>query len=150
MRTIPSVSAFALFGLFGLASGLAAQTTSPATPSVNGQETGVALTLTGCVNRDEPSDRFTLADLKNGTYQLTGTDMRAYVGKKVEVRGTSSKLRVRGGLYPSANVAAQAGAIDPATAAVAAMPGGPVHPTSAEPTAEFKVSRVRTVNGACK
>jgi hypothetical protein len=105
-------------------------------------------TLSGCVTA--PSKRsFTLADAEQGqTYRLTGTDVRQYVGQHVEVLGApSNRLVIKGGLYPSANVAGQAGAIDPVKAAMAAQSG----PTSNEerPLVEFKVRSVRVTPGDC-
>ena len=61
----------------------------------------------------------------------------AYVGRHV---------RIVGGLYPSANVAAQAGAIDPARAAVAALPGSPATGTA---PVEVRVQRVQRLSGSC-
>jgi hypothetical protein len=46
------------------------------------------------------------------TYRLAGTDVRVYVGRRVQVFG---------GLIPSANIAAQAGAIDSTKVAMAVI-----------------------------
>src|SRR6185503_10332135 len=69
--------------------------------------------VTGCVSRDEAGEHFTLADVKNGTFELVGGDVRKYVGKRVEAKGTARPFRLTGGLWPTPNIAAQAGAIDP-------------------------------------
>jgi hypothetical protein len=83
------------------------------------------------------------------TYRLTGTAVRDYVGQTVLIVGgsASKKLTIRGGLVPSPNVAAQAGAMDPARAAVASQ-GGSAGPGSVE-LPEFKVKSVRQVSGSC-
>jgi hypothetical protein len=99
------------------------------------------LTLTGCVQLDETkADRFTLSDNKTGaTYHLTGANVKAYVWRNV---------RIVGGLVPSANIAAQAGAIDPAKTAVASeeasRPG-----TFNGALLELRVNRVRPLTGSC-
>lgn len=107
------------------------------------------LTLSGCVSADPSGPgAFTLSDTKPGTsYRLTGLDVREYAGQRVQVSGvTSRRLRIVGGLYPSPNVAAQAGAIDPAQAAVAAASG----PGAASKTLpEFRVKGVQAIPGAC-
>jgi hypothetical protein len=97
------------------------------------------LDLTGCVHGVEGGlDHYVLLNGKDKkTYQLSGKDLRAYVGRHV---------RVEGGLYPSANVSAQAGAIDPAQAAAAALSGSAVPGTD---HVEFRVQRVRRLAGSC-
>ena len=110
--------------------------------------------VTGCVSRDEAGDHFTLADVKNGTFELIGVDARKYVGKRVEAKGTARRLRIAGGLWPTPNIAAQAGAIDPIQTTIAAMPGSGTRGTepgtaTAPPVAELRVERIRTVKGRC-
>jgi hypothetical protein len=109
------------------------------------------ITLSGCVARAERTpNQYTLEDKKTGvTYRLTGTAVRDYVGQTVLIVGgsTSKKLAIKGGLVPTPNVAAQAGAMDPARAAVAAQ-GGSAGPGTVE-LPEFKVKSVRPVGGAC-
>ena len=64
----------------------------------------------------------------------------------VQISGAVSKrLRVRGGLYPSPNVAAQND--DPTKAAIAAASGP--YAANARPRAEFRVKSVQAVPGAC-
>ena len=109
----------------------------------------VVQSVTGCVSRNETGDRFTLSDVKSRTYTLVGADVRKYVGKRVEAKGTARRLSIVGGLWPTPNVAAQAGAIDPLQAMIAAMPGGPSHGTGPEPLVEFRVEKIRTVKGRC-
>jgi hypothetical protein len=47
-------------------------------------------------------------------------------------------------------VAAQAGAMDPAEAAVARMPGGAADAPGAKTLPEFHVTRLRGLEGACQ
>lgn len=98
------------------------------------------LTITGCVTEDRAaSESYTLREKKGGVaYRLMGVKTFAYEGRRV---------RIVGGLYPSPNIAAQAGAIDPTQAAIAAAtPGG--LGTVGQPL-EFRVSAIRPVRGAC-
>jgi hypothetical protein len=133
----------------GAASSAMAQTTK-ARPSDPG---GRGLTLSGCVARsDAGTDQFTLTDQKDKTtYRLSGVQAREYVGKRVEVIGGvvgSKKLQISGGLRPTPNVAAQAGAMDPSQAATAAA-GGSGPGTGPAPTLEFKVRSIRPAEGSC-
>ena len=82
-------------------------------------------------------------------YRLTGTDVRDYIGRRVQIVGgvQSKRFTIVGGLTPNANVAAQAGAMDPARAATAAA-GGAAGPGSVE-LPEFRVKSVRPVSGGC-
>ena len=126
---------------------------SPAkTPSPPGANKPV--TLTGCVSRTEVTQgQFALADTDTGDrYRLSGTRMKKFAGKRVEIVGApvTGRLTIKGGLYPSPNVAAQAGAIDPVKAAIAAMPGGTSSGTGDPQLPEFKVARVRAVGGSCE
>jgi hypothetical protein len=110
------------------------------------------IALTGCVQRGESApDQYTLSESKGSQiYHLTGPDLREYVGRRVQIVGAvpnSKRLRVVGGLTPSPNVAAQAGAMDPSRAVVAGAteagsPGRVDLP-------EFKVKSVRPVSGSC-
>jgi hypothetical protein len=97
------------------------------------------LDLTGCVQGVEGSfDQYVLVNgTDKKTYRLSGQGLRPYVGRQV---------RVEGGLYPSANVAAQAGAIDPVQATAAALAGG-AGPGTAR--VELRVQRVRRLAGSC-
>jgi hypothetical protein len=130
-----------------VASGAAAQTTpAPAKPSSR------TLTLSGCVQRgDAAGDPYMLVDRKNkATYRLSGTDVRDYVGRPVQIVGGvvgSKRLQISGGLRPTPNVAAQAGDMDPSRAATAAASGGPG--TGPPPVLEFRIKSVRPVEGAC-
>jgi hypothetical protein len=120
------------------------QQSAPANPSKNGP-----VTLNGCVEASQTAKNAFTLDEDGRTYVLKGVDVRDFVGKQVEVIGAMPKrLTVVGGLYPSANVAAQAGAIDPTKAAMAAQSG----PTSQSPrpTVEFTVKSVRLLSGTCE
>jgi hypothetical protein len=137
--------AIALALAWGLTT-LSAQTKQETAPP---QQNGSLTTLSGCVDLDKNNRRsFTLADsLQGGTYTLKGVNMRDYVGKQVELTGSTSKgLKVVGGLYPSPNVAAQAGSIDATQAAMAAQAGP--NQNQPRPSVEFNVKSVRTI-GAC-
>ena len=128
--------------------------TGPAAPETPDSEAAVAQEVTGCVNRDEAGDYFTLADIKSGTFELTGIDARKYVGKRVEAKGTARRLRIVGGLWPTPNIAAQAGSVDPLQTTIAAMPGSGTRGTepgtaAAPPVAELRVERIRTIKGRC-
>jgi len=108
------------------------------------------ITLSGCVVLSDTSPgQYTLEDKKAGArFRLTGINVRDYVGRPVVIVGTGAKkLAIVGGLTPTPNVAAQAGAMDPTRAIVAgqtsaASPGAPELP-------EFKVKSVRPVSGSC-
>ena len=122
-------------------------------PSPQSSSTGstpkTPVTLDGCVVAN-PNDRkaFTLDD-DGRTYLLKGLNVRDFVGQHVEVIGAAGKrLRIVGGLYPSPNVAAQAGGIDPTKAAMAAQ-SGPMS-QSARPMIEFTVKSVRVLPGSCE
>jgi hypothetical protein len=108
-------------------------------------------TLDGCITAGADRRKtFTLANAANQeTYLLKGLDVHDLVGKHVELSGlpSSKRLHIVGGLYPSANVAAQAGGIDPTQAAMAAQ-SGPTAQAS-KPVVEFNVKSVRIMPGAC-
>ena len=109
------------------------------------------VSLSGCVVRGEKApDQFTLEDSTEGKYRLTGLKLRDYLGQRVSIAGggvETKRLTIKGGLTPNANVAAQAGAMDPARAAVASA-GGAAGPGTVD-LPEFKVKSVRPVSGGC-
>jgi hypothetical protein len=139
-----------LFVLACTATAFAAQIAPPSKDKASADPNATkALTLTGCVVNGEAEDPLTLADPKNGTYHLSGTDLRRDVGTFVQMTGLRiGGLRIVGGLSPSPNVAAQAGAIDPAPAAVAAMPGAS-HGIGPDPVLEFQTKQVQALRGRC-
>ncbi len=110
------------------------------------------VTLSGCVEKSVTPNQYTIQDSMNGRYEVSGTDIKKYLGQRVQVAGTpgSTRFRVKGGLWPNPNVAAQGGAMDPAKAAVAAMPGGPYAGTGDIALPTFKVKAVRTLDGGCE
>src|ERR1051325_193232 len=105
------------------------------------------ITLSGCVERDatKPED-FKLTDLKaKKTYRLPRAAFRDHPRPPRPARGGvgGEGLKVRGGLPPNANIAAQAGALDPSRAAVqAATAGSTVGPTT--DVQDFKVKTIRS------
>ena len=109
------------------------------------------MSLSGCVVRDEKApNTFTLEDKAEGKYRLSGLNLRDYIGKSVQIAGgvvEMKRLTIKGGLLPNPNVAAQAGAMDPARAAVASA-GGAAGPGTVD-LPEFKVKSVRPVSGGC-
>src|SRR5262245_55223609 len=115
------------------------QTSPPSTQTQRPEKPATPLVLVGCVAADEAdADQLTLADEKAGvTYRLNGTKLDSYTGHRV---------RIVGGLYPSANVAAQAGGIDPTKAAIAAANATEA---GAAQLPEFRVKQVRQLRGAC-
>lgn len=111
------------------------------------------LKLTGCVSPTPgQGGDYTFTESAAGTkYRLTGKDIKKYAGKKVEVVEAGPKtFAVKGGLYPSPNVAAQAGALDPVQAGIATQPGSGAAAGTGPDLPEFRAGRVRAVTGACQ
>jgi hypothetical protein len=104
--------------------------------------------MSGCVQKSETAPRqFTLVD-PTGIYRLTGMDVREYLGRRVQiVGGPPRKLKISGGLRPTPNVAGQAGAMDPARAAMAAHDAASVKGTG--PEIELRVRSVTQIGGSC-
>jgi hypothetical protein len=98
------------------------------------------LVLNGCVAADLANpQRYVLRDAATGVaYRLNGVKVYAYQGRRV---------RIVGGLYPTANLAAQGGGVDPTKAAMAAMTPN-ANAGNPEPL-EFRVSQVRAAKGSC-
>ena len=108
--------------------------------------------LVGCVsNQPGQSGAFTFDESRGSKYRLTGKSVRKYAGQMVKLVGgpQGRKLSVSGGLWPSANVAGQAGAIDGAKESIARQPGGGGSGTGGADLPEFRVVSVRTVDGSC-
>jgi len=129
-----------------------AQTTAQTTSKKNDSK---SLMISGCIGEDPSNDgHFTLADFTTGstTYRLAGTDFRQYLGKRVSVTGAaaSSRLAIVGGLVPSPNVAAQAGAIDPTRAAMAAQGAEGNTKQGRIEVPELRVKSVKTIAGGCQ
>jgi len=106
------------------------------------------VTYSGCVAKSETATNlFTLTE-GSEVYRLSGLDVRDYVGRKVEVAtATPRRLVIKGGLFPSANVAAQAGAMDPSKAATAATDASAAARTGQLP--EIRVRSIKPVSGSC-
>ena len=119
---------------------------APAAPA------GKTISLSGCVVRGEKTpEQYTLVDATEGKYRLTGVNLRDYIGQRVQIAGgvaETKRLTIKGGLMPNPNVAAQAGAMDPARAAMASAGGVAGPGTVVLP--EFKVKSVRPVSGGCR
>jgi hypothetical protein len=114
----------------------------PPTPSQPQQAAPAkTLTLTGCIQAlPSDTDYFTLSDRATGArYHLTGRNVKSFVWRNV---------RIVGGLVPTANIAGQAGAIDPTRAAMANESGSKPGPESV-PAIELNVLRVRATSGSC-
>lgn len=130
-----------------------AQSAPPSTAKTDKVDPNKPVTMNGCIVRDSSSAKdFTFTDSANGfKYHLSGQDVSKFVGQPLQIVGVvdTRKLRVKIGLYPSPNVAAQAGAIDPGKAHVAALGGGTTGSGNVElPT--FKVAQVRAAQGECR
>jgi len=148
MRRAPAILAMAVL----TAATLAGQAKKADSTKNAGKQKSEVITLTGCVTEgDKTPGQYTLEDKETGVrYRLTGTKVRDFAGQTVLIVGASGskKLVVRGGLTPSPNVAAQAGAMDPARAAVASQ-GGSAGPGTVE-LPEFNVKSVRPTGAACR
>jgi hypothetical protein len=123
-------------------------------PRVDAQfQKPTTIELTGCVSlQPNASGDFAFVDAASGgTYRLKGKGLKQYAGRRVTVVGDPrvKRVRIRLGLWPSPNVAAQAGAIDPAQESIARQPGGAA--STAEPrNPELRVVQMRGVAGACE
>ena len=109
------------------------------------------LTLSGCVTEDAATKSLTIDDDKAGSYRLSGLSVRDYLGQRVELAGSvyeSKKLVIKGGLTPSPNAAAQAGAI-PQTQIANETHGGSA-PTGDVQLPEFRVKSIRPLGTGCK
>jgi hypothetical protein len=145
-----TLAAVVLLGA-ALVTPLAAQNTNGKTDTKARPKSPVkTISLSGCVVRAENADHYTLDDVNEGKYRLTGVNVKDYLGQRVQIAGAVVETRrftVKGGLMPNPNVAAQAGSMDPARAAVASA-GGAAGPGVVD-LPEFKVKSVRPADGAC-
>ena len=127
---------------------------SPAPPPATTQ-TGIrpTITLSGCVSQDATTPgAYTFSDAKTGVkYRLSGVAISKDEGQRgAVIVGTGAhRVTIRGGFVPSANVAAQAGALDPSKAAIATLPGGTNSGTGNVQLPEFRATRVQAAKGAC-
>lgn len=144
LQTLRRCASLLFPALLVVSAPLAAQTKAPDKPAPK------MITLSGCVERSGSTPKqYTLTEGKGGSvYKLTGTDVRDYVGRRVEIVGQAPRrFTIAGGLTPSANVAAQAGAMDPTRAAMASS-GGSAGPGTVN-LPEFRVKSVKPISGAC-
>jgi hypothetical protein len=126
---------------------------SPEPSNKTGRNPSKTVTLSGCVARGSGQpNQVTLDDQQNGKYQLSGSRIGRYLGRRVEIAGTpdTGRLKIKGGLWPTPNVAGQASSIDPARAAVASQPGGPSFGTGDADLPSFRVKSIRTLDGGCE
>jgi len=121
-------------------------------PNQKGSAQVEPLRLTGCVSPKPEGGDYTFTNAADGNrYRLTGKDIKKFAGLKVEVvESTSKGFAVKGGLYPSPNVAAQAGALDPVQSAIATQRGSGNTPGTAADLPEFRAQRVKAVQGECQ
>ena len=124
-----------------MALGAQSDPASPPGTSDAARTDGKSLTLVGCVQPDRSkADRYTLSDKTTGTtYHLTGRNVKAFAWRNV---------RIVGGLVPTPNLAAQAGAVDQTKAAMASQGANPSGRTPPE-VLEFRISRVQATTGDC-
>jgi hypothetical protein len=152
---VPMAVALSLALCAAVAAGPAAASRAPAgqkDESTSGKKPK-SITIVGCLSQDEKTpDHLTIADDKDGTrYRVSGKNLSEYVGRRVELVGAvRHPVHVAFGLFPSPNVAAQAGAMDPAQAATASAPGGGAAGTGNVTLPELRVTKVSAGRGVCK
>jgi hypothetical protein len=130
---------------------------APSTPPSPKPDPNAPLTMNGCVSRDytdsKNANAYLFQDSIDGSrYRLKGKSLSKYSGMSVQLVGSldTKKVKFVGGLYPSPNIAAQAGAIDPGKAAVAAMPGGATTGTGNVELPTLNVTRLSLGQGECR
>jgi hypothetical protein len=136
-----------------LAIAAAASQAAPAHKDKEKIDPNKPVTMNGCVVREATSAKeFTFTDSSSGfKYRLSGQDVSKLLNQPLEIIGIvdTGRLKVKTGLYPSPNVAAQAGAMDPGKAHVAALGGGTTGSGTPDlPT--FKVAQVKATQGECR
>jgi hypothetical protein len=129
---------------------------APAPSSTPPAKTTTPVTLSGCVSRDNVAvpEAYTFAEAgTDRKYRLSGVGVKEFADHRVEIIGApvERRLSVHFGLLPSPNLAAQAGALDPADVAIASLPGGANTTTGTAPVElpEFRVTAVRPL-GSCR
>jgi hypothetical protein len=128
-------------------------TASPSASDKTDKNVPKTVTLSGCVTKGNGQpNQVTLDDEQNGKYQLNGNRIGRYLGRRVEIAGTAdtSRLKIKGGLWPTPNAAGQAGAMDPVRAAIASQPGGPSSGTGDADLPSFRLKSIRTLEGGCQ
>ncbi len=115
-------------------------------------KTPTTIELTGCVSVNPAAGgQYAFVDnASGGTYRLNGKNLKKYAGQRVRLVGDPStkRLKFKTGLWPSPNIAAQAGALDPAQESIARHSGATGGTPDATP--ELRVVRVHGVEGACQ
>jgi hypothetical protein len=145
-RDVAYLVSGALTAVIATAALASAQTPSSAGNQKAAKPSSKLVTVSGCIGGD--NRQYVLSDAKGrSAYRLSGTDVHDYLGQHVQISGVERRrMRIAGGLYPSPNVAAQAGAINPTEAAQAAMTNAASY--SALP--EFDVKSIQVMPGACQ
>jgi hypothetical protein len=129
--------------------------TAPSQPAEK-PDANAPLTMNGCVARDYTDSKnataYTFQSTEGTRYRLSGKSLSKYSGMNVQVVGVidTKKVKFVGGLYPSPNIAGQAGAIDPGKAAVAAMPGGSATGVGNVELPVLNVTRLSLGQGECR
>ena len=130
---------------------LAAQTSAPRN-STPAKDPTPAITLTGCVSADPTTPgAYTFFDPKTGNnYKLTGPETEKLADKRwdIVVGKGARRLTIRGGLVPSANVAAQGGALDPGQDAGSLRSGPPADAKAS--MREFRPTTLLAASGICR
>ena len=138
------IAAFVSAGLLAPVVFAQAQAPAPSKPPTT-------LTLAGCVSaKPEASGQYTFAETDGlREYRLKGKGISKFAGRRVElVGGTSGNgLSIRTGLWPSPSGGARGVALDPAQESVSRQRGGGA--TGGE-FQEFRVTRVRAIEGTCE
>jgi hypothetical protein len=114
-------------------------------------KTPTALTMAGCVStKPEAAGQYTFAETDGlREYRLSGKGINKFAGKRVElVGGTPGKgLSIRTGLWPAPSGGARGVALDPVQGANRRQSGGGAAGGEIQ---EFRVSRVRLIDGTCE
>ena len=141
------IAAFVSSGLLAPV-GFAQQAQAPAPSS----KTPPTITLAGCVSaKPEASGQYTFAETDGlREYRLKGKGISKFAGQRVELVGGESGngLSIRTGLWPAPSGGARGVARDPAQESVSRQRGGG-GATGGE-FQEFRVARVRAIEGACE
>lgn len=142
----------ALIGAFVSAGLLAPALFAQAQAPVPSSKTPTTITLAGCVSATpEAAGQYTFAETDGvREYRLNGKGISKFAGKRVElVGGTSGKgLSIRAGLWPTPSGGARGVAADPVREANARQPVG--GGAAGGETPEFRVARVRAIQGTCE
>ena len=126
----------------------AQQAEAPAPPS----KTPTTTTLAGCVSaKPAASGQYTFAETDGlREYRLKGKGISKFAGQRVELVGgtAGSGLSIRTGLWPAPSGGARGVAQDPTQASVSRQRGG--GGATGSEFEEFRVSRVRAIEGTCE